>query len=347
MSFFNIKKHALHLLLVISSVLITGCGSDDSGSDSTPVTPVELTSILMEFNDSNSFLITQGDEKIYSIRVIGTYSNGSTDDLTAQVTWASSNTEVVSVGLAESMVVLTAKEVGQANVFAKFGDIESENKIVVTVVEPEPVLTSMTLEYDDTESLSITQGDEKALTVRVMGSYSNGSSDDLTAQVTWASSNTEVVSANFAESMVVLTAKEVGQANVFAKLGDIESENKIVVAVVEPEPILTSLSIELEETSSIYLMRKGEKSLSVHVKGIYNNEEEIDLTEQVTWNSSDVSVVTAELSGTALRLTGEELGEANIFASFDGVESDNTINITVIYEVYAWVWWRLGSRVSI
>ncbi len=192
------------------------------------------------------------------------------------------------------------------------------------------------MEFNDSNSFLITQGDEKIYSIRVIGTYSNGSTDDLTAQVTWVSSNTEVVSVGLAESMVVLTAKEVGQANVFAKFGDIESENKIVVAVVEPEPILTSLSIELEETSSIYLMRKGEKSLSVHVKGIYNNEEEIDLTEQVIWNSSDLSVVTAELSGTALRLTGEDLGEANIFASFDGVESDNTINITVIYEVYAW-----------
>src|SRR5262249_39956965 len=149
----------------------------------------------------------------------GLYTDNSTQDLTAVSTWSSTNTGVASVSNAPGSTGLaTALAVGSSSVSASYNSVSSP-AVTLTV-------TSATL-----MSIQVTpppQSTPNGLTQQfnATGTYTDNSTQDLTAAVTWASSNTGVASiSNAPGSNGLATAAVVGATNISASYDGVTSAN--------------------------------------------------------------------------------------------------------------------------
>ena len=128
------------------------------------------------------------------LQAVGTYDDSSTKDLSSSVTWTPSPTGVVTItnsGLATGGAIG-----GTAMINAKTGTLTSNTLTVVV-----GTLTSVTL---TASSNSVLPGG--AVTFTATGNYSpGGATNNITSNVTWLSSNTQVISSVSAGSATVLS----------------------------------------------------------------------------------------------------------------------------------------------
>ena len=139
----------------------------------------------------------------------GTYSDSSTQDITSQATWRSSNTGVATVnagGLA------TAVAAGTTTISAALAGIT--NSTVLTVQTP-TTLTSIAV---TPANPAILAGALQPFTAT--GTYSDGSTQDITSQATWMSSSTGVATIN---ASGLATAVAAGTTTISAALAGVNN----------------------------------------------------------------------------------------------------------------------------
>jgi hypothetical protein len=155
----------------------------------------------------------------------GLYTDNSTQDLAAQVTWASSDGAVATVSnAAGAQGLATAAASGSTTISAISGDITGHATLTVT----DPVLVSI-----DVSPLApgIMNGSTQQFTAT--GLYTDDSTQDLTAQVIWASSDGAVATvSNSVGSIGLATATAVGSTTVSATSGDVTGEAILTVTPV-------------------------------------------------------------------------------------------------------------------
>jgi hypothetical protein len=111
----------------------------------------------------------------------GTYSDGSTADFTSQVVWSSSNPAVTTIA---SGGTATGVGGGTANITASFAGLNSQPvslmvKVLATIVI-EPAVSPRNLNMGASQPFI------------AVGIFSDGSMADITSQVIWTSSNTNI-----------------------------------------------------------------------------------------------------------------------------------------------------------
>ena len=129
------------------------------------VTQVSLVSISIGGNGS----LSAGASEQLSAQ--GTYTDSSTQSLTGQVAWKSSDTSIATVS---SNGILTALKAGTVAITASMGSVTGNANVTVT----SPVLTAITVVAP---SPSLASGGTEQLTAT--GVYSDASTQSLTAQV--------------------------------------------------------------------------------------------------------------------------------------------------------------------
>jgi WD40 repeat protein len=146
----------------------------------------------------------------------GTYSDGSTQNLTSEVTWTSSSSSVATIdaaGLGRGVGP------GQTTISASFGGVNGDTALSVAGVAP--TLTSIGV---TPANPTIQTGGTQQFTAT--GSYSDGSTQDLTSQVTWGSSATTVATVSTAGLATGLGA---GSCTVSATLGSVSGGTTLTV----------------------------------------------------------------------------------------------------------------------
>src|SRR5207249_2888629 len=145
-------------------------------SDTLTVTlPLQSIAVTPANNPSIAKGLTQ------QFTATGTYTDGTTADLTGQVTWASA-TPSVETGSATGLA--TGVGQGMAGITASLGGVMS---LTDTLTVTAPLL----------QSIAVTPGNPsfaKGLTRQftATGTYTDGTTADLTGQVTWASATPSV-----------------------------------------------------------------------------------------------------------------------------------------------------------
>ena len=138
--------------------------------------PATLNSIAV--TPTNPTIIAGGTQQFTAT---GTYSDGSTQNITSQATWTSSSTAVATInpsGLA------TGASAGSTTITAALSGVTGSASL--TVQSP-PTLSSIAVTPTNP---TIIVGATQQFTAT--GTYSDGSTQNITSQVTWASSNTAV-----------------------------------------------------------------------------------------------------------------------------------------------------------
>ncbi|MCB1019740.1 MAG: Ig-like domain-containing protein, partial [Acidobacteria bacterium] len=142
------------------------------------------------------------------------------------------------------------------------------------------------------------------------GHYDDSTTDDLTFDVAWTSSNAGVVTVN---ASGVATGQGEGSASITASLDGVTSDTAAVTVTDPPPPTLSSLTVA---PASINLSTGQTQALTA--TGNYSDESTQNHTADATWTSSNPSVAT--VSGGVV--TAVAIGAASITASFDGLTSN-------------------------
>lgn len=179
--------------------------------------------------ESNAQTVTVGEEVLESLSlstdkslvyvsdmvqlsVTGTMSDGTKTAITSNVIWNSSNTSVATIN---SSGLLIAKNAGSTSVTAVVNNIQATMDITVELA----YITGIS--FDSIGSLE--EGTTKSL--QVTGTYNDGTSKDVTSQVSWQSSNSSIASV----SGTTLRGYNAGTATITATLDGFSMQNTVTV----------------------------------------------------------------------------------------------------------------------
>ena len=147
----------------------------------------------------------------------GLYTDGSTQDLTTEVTWFSSDEAVATVSNADdSKGLATAVGAGSTTVSATSGGVTGDTTLTVTATLVSIAVTPA--------APSIANGLTQQFTAT--GLYSDGSTQDLTTEATWASSDEAVATVS---NTGLATAVSVGSTTVSATSGAVSGNATLTV----------------------------------------------------------------------------------------------------------------------
>lgn len=236
------------------------------------------------------------------------YSDGSTEDVTAQSTYNSSNPTVAAVDLSGTAQGISP---GTFTVTAFFGGLSAITP-TLTVLPAQVQAVSLSI---SPQNATIPVGLSVSFTV--IATYSDGSTQDVTAQSTYSSSNTTVASTNSSgEAMGISPGTFVETAN-FEGLSASTQSLAVVAAQV------VSLSISPQTT----IIPVG-ATIPLVVIATYSDATTQDVTSQSIYNSTDTTIGTVD-NGIA---TGVSPGVFRVGATFNGI-STSTQDLNVRTQV--------------
>ena len=228
----SVSSTGLAKVLGSSSSTVTIKAS--SGSTTSPAATIAIaaatftsisitpTSVTLPLNGTKQYVAT------------GHYSNGTTANLTSLVTWSSS-APAVSVSSAGLATVLSGNST-VVSVTAKYGTITS-NTSSITVP---PVLTSLAI---TPASISVGLGAQQQYAAT--GTYSSGTTQNLTSAVTWTSANPSLVSIT-AGGLAQVLGTSTSAISITAKSGTITSNVAWVSALASLPHVCPSPTIDMK-----------------------------------------------------------------------------------------------------
>src|SRR5688572_3709611 len=292
----------------VGSATVSATSGDVTGDTTLTVTDATLVSI-----EVTPAAPTIANGLTQQFTATGLYSDHSTQDLTTQVAWASSNAAVATVSdAAGSNGLATAAGAGSTTVSATSGGVTGDTTLTVTDA------TLVSIEVSPTDP-SIAHGTTQEFTAT--GVYTDDSTHDLTAQVTWASSDEAVATvSNDAGSNGLATAVGAGSTSVSATSGGVTGDTTLTVTDA------TLVSIELSPTDASIVNGLTQQFTAT---GVYTDASTQDLTEQVTWASSDDEVATVSNADDSQGLaTAVGSGGTTVSATSGDVTGDTTLTVT-------------------
>ncbi len=148
---------------------------------------------------------------------MGTYSDGTTANLTNQVSWASGTASVATISnSAGNQGLASTLAVGTTAITASLSGITSASE---TLFVTPAALTSIAVAPVNP---SVAKGLSKQFTAK--GTYTDGTTENLTTQVTWASGTASVATiSNSAGNQGLASTLAVGTTAVTASLSGITS----------------------------------------------------------------------------------------------------------------------------
>jgi trimeric autotransporter adhesin len=291
-------KNLLVPFALILAALLTDCGGNSNSSNNSPPTLVSIA-------------VTPATDTIpvgtfLQFTATGTYSNGSTQNLTSTASWSSSTSAVASIatgGLA------TAATIGSTTVTATSGSVSGNTSLTVATNS----LVSLQIADGD---VTIANGTSHQFTA--LGIFNDGSRNDLTNTVTWGTSQSSIatISGTGRASSV-----NTGTTNISASMGSISAP---AVTLTVTSATLTSITVG-PSTRTIAPLTQ----LNFTAVGTFSDASTQIITQDVTWASSSVGVATvSNTAGSYGAAIGVGQGTTNISAALMGVTGMAPLNVT-------------------
>ncbi|MGH9529025.1 MAG: Ig-like domain-containing protein [Terriglobales bacterium] len=293
---------------VNSSGLVTGAGpgtamiTATSGQIRGAETLTVLQPVMVSLSISSpGAAIPKG--RTQQITVTGTFSDGTTQDVTGSVAWTVSPSTVAAVS---PTGLVSTLEPGTATISAIAGSLNASTVITVGPA----ALTSLTVTPPNP---SLKKGDTQQL--MVTGSFTDASSQNMTGAVAWTVSSANVVTLG---NGGMITALANGTAIVTATSASVSGSDTITVSGAN----LVSIAVS-PANLSIY----DGKTQQLTATGSYNDGTTQDLTGKVSWAGAVPGVV--DLSSTGL-LTAQGPGSATVTATSGSISGSDAITVPAI-----------------
>jgi uncharacterized protein YjdB len=238
---------------------------------------------------------------------------GASQNLTNLVTWVSSNAQVATItpaGLA------TAVGAGTTTITAVSGGLNTSATMTVTVPASgsgsgTPTLTVVPSSVAETFAGETTQ-------FTATGNLTGiGAVQNLTSQVTWVSSNVQVATVNAAG---LATAVGSGTTTILAESGGLIASATLGVTISSSgSPFLSVIPNTVAET---FAGETTQLTATGNLTGVGGPQ---NLTNQVTWISSNVQVATVSATGLVTALGG---GTTTVIAESGGLNASSNVTVT-------------------
>ncbi len=229
-----------------------------------------------------------------------TYSNGTTANVTNSVVWTSSLTSVATIN---SAGLATAVAAGTSTITATSGTVAGSTALTVAA----PTLVSIAVTPSNP---SLPVGGMQQFTAT--GTYSNGTTSNLTNSAAWSSSNPAAATIT---SSGLATGVAAASTTITATSGPISGSTTLTLTAA-----LTSIAI----TPSNPSIPVGSNQ-QFTATGTFSDGSTQNLTNSATWNSS--SPATATVSSTGLA-KGVGQGSVTISATSGSITGNNTLTVT-------------------
>ena len=247
----------------------------------------------------------------------GHYSDGTTQNLTTSVAWTATGAASISNTSPSQGLATAGSTAGAALIRFGVGAGELnalvEQEYVKSAVRQlaQSGATSSTLvsiAVSPTAS-SIVLGTSQPFTAS--GTYSDNTTQDLTATVTWNSDATSVATISNSGSNGLATSVATGTAHISAMLGSVTSTTSATLTVTPA----TLVSIAVTPAPASVVLGLDEQFTAT---GTYTDNTNQNLTSSVVWSSDTTSVATISNASNSWGLaTGLALGSANITAAIN------------------------------
>ncbi|MEP0203333.1 MAG: Ig-like domain-containing protein [Halioglobus sp.] len=297
--------------LLICLATLAACGSSDSSFDNGNARLLRSISI-----DPAQLDIAQGEAA--GLSATGRYNDGTTEDISSSVVWASSDPAVATIDI-DGLVLGVAA--GQSSSRATLDGVTGEGLITVSG----PVAVRMQILPPVAEiPLNSTQ-DYSAFAV-----LSDGTVENVTLRSVWSLENESgiiqayepetIPSAQDIDDFGTAVGVEVGKDILIATFEDLESRSPVEVVAVQLKQIQIAPVDE-----SVFVSGQ----VPYRVTGIYADGSNADLTKVATFSSSDILVanVSNESSSRGLAI-GLSTGVTQISASVDGLQTQTRLTVT-------------------
>jgi hypothetical protein len=288
--------------------LITAQWGNISGTAHVTVTPATLISIAV--TPSNPSLAM---ETTRQFTATGTFSDNTTQDLTASTNWMSSNAAVATISdISGSKGTATGVAAGLTTITATSEGISGSTTLTVTSA------TLVSLAVTPTNP-SIGKGTTQWFAAT--GMFSDSTTQDMTTSVTWYSSAEFVATiSNTSGSRGLTTSVDTGSTTITATSGSISGSTTLTVTSA------TLASIVVTPTNPSIVKGTTQQFTAT---GIYSDSSTQDLTTAVTWDSS------AEFRATISNAAGSDglasaiaAGSATITATSGSISGSTSLTVT-------------------
>ncbi|MBU0676397.1 MAG: Ig-like domain-containing protein [Proteobacteria bacterium] len=280
------------------SAKITATLGATSGFGTLTVTTATLSSIAVT---PATATVVPGLTK--SFVATGTYSDGTTHDISNTVVWSSDNTAVATV--LSTTGVATGVSTGSAKITATLGATSGYGTLTVVAA----TLSSIAV---TPATATVVPGLTKSFVAT--GTYSNGTTHDISNTVVWSSDNTAV--ATVLSTTGVATGVSTGSAKITATLGTTSGFGTLTVAAAT----LSSIAV----TPAMATVEAG-LTKSFVATGTYSDGNTADISNLVAWSSDNTAVATV-LSTTGVA-TGVSTGSAKITATLGATSGFGTLTV--------------------
>ncbi len=253
----------------------------------------------------NAEMVVATEQKCRSL-AIG--KDGSKAVVTSLTTWSVDVADVAQVKnpLNGSIEAIKA---GKFQVIAQYGNLTAEQTIEVTDAE---VIDIQVMPR------SVVAGSAQRFSAEII--FSNGTTQVVTDETAWTSSNSLIAAPINGAPLGTFQVKVPGNFAVSAVFGNLS------VTVPIQSQMLPLSSIQVKSASSVLNAGVSEQFVAI---GHFKNETSRDITQSVSWRSTNPQVVTADNTlgskGLVYAATG---GFSTVFAAFDGVVGSKVIEVS-------------------
>lgn len=280
-----------------------------SGTSTLKVTGGTLTAITLSTPKT-----TLVKDTVARITATGTFSNGTTRDITRFVDWTTANSATATVTTPtprDNLAWLNAVALTTGTaITAKYGTINTILNLVVTA----PLLNSITISPD---ILNMTTGTSDHLSV--IASYSDSTTQDVTYNTGWTTANSATATVgDLGIDKGKVTSVAAGTTNITASFGGLSAIRAVTV---------TTRTIKSLAISGVTTLTAGNQ-VKYTATATYTDNSTRDVTEKTTWTSSNQSVaILADSTNQPGQIIGVDSGSATLTATFGGISQTATITV--------------------
>ncbi len=299
------------LAILCLAVLTSACGG---GSDASFDNGNARLLTAIEVNPADS-TIAAGQTQAYA--ATGVYSDGSEEDISARVSWSSSDTALAGI---DSTGVATGLAAGSVRIAASLEGVNGDTGLTVTdavaqLLQIIPPAASIPLN---------TTQDYRAFAV-----YSDGSVENVTFGAQWELANGSGILAAYDPGATPASAElddfgtaigvAVGEDQLVARFAGLSSSSNITVT----EAALVSLSVTPAQQTT-----PAGTLIAYTATGNYSDGSTANLTKAVTWSSSDPTVATISNGGATRGLAAAlSAGTTEVQARFEGLSGEAQLTV--------------------
>jgi trimeric autotransporter adhesin len=281
------------LLLAAVGFALAGCGNNNSpGSTKVTALAISPQSPTIPLGNSQQFTATE------------TLADGSTNDVTSMVTWASSAPKVATVTTGG---MVSSVSQGATHISATLGSHKASTLLTISPA----ALISLTL---TPTSIKIAKYTDQQFTA--MGSFSNGSTQNISSQVTWSSSQPTIASVN--TSGLAVAGSAAGNTVITAKLNQLSASANLTVTNAN----LQSITVTPADSTIPEGVFRQFVATAAFSDGSTQN-----ISAVTTWSCTSTSTSTvAQVSSSGL-LSALGLGSATISATLNNTTGSTDLTV--------------------